>query len=419
MSLIRNFCRIALGIVFIYSGFVKGIDPLGSAYKFTEYFTAFGMEWMNFSSLFFSILLSLLEFTIGAALLFNITIRPASLGALVFMIFFTPLTLILAITDPISDCGCFGDAWVLDNWSTFAKNVILLLMATLVFLQRKQFHSPLGTLQQAILILLIGAGMFSLSLYCYRYLPILDFRPYATGTNIPEKMRVPAGEEPDLYEVTLTYKNLETGDIQAFSEKDYPWQDTIWEFVNSEEKLIKKGYVTEIHDLIIEHPEEGNITSAILEDSNYTLLAIARQVNEVSPDIQKQLNQLAEYARRQGYHFYGITSSPAGDIEKFSQRHRVPYEFCTLDDTQIKTMIRSNPGLMVLQSGNIIGKWAGRDLPDIEQLQGKDIGSYSILKLRKHQDRNLIYLLGISVFVLYILLYILSPKKRKHINKYY
>lgn len=140
MRLVKNLCRIIVGIVFIYSGFVKGIDPLGSDYKFTDYFNAFGMGWMNATTLFFSFALSLAEFLIGIALLFNLWVSRMAWGSLLFMAFFTPLTLVLALTNPVSDCGCFGDAMILTNWQTFWKNIILLLLAIMIFVYRKELN---------------------------------------------------------------------------------------------------------------------------------------------------------------------------------------------------------------------------------------------------------------------------------------
>ena len=157
MRLVKNLCRIIVGIVFIYSGFVKGIDPLGSDYKFTDYFNAFGMGWMNATTLFFSFALSLAEFLIGIALLFNLWVSRMVWGSLLFMAFFTPLTLVLALTNPVSDCGCFGDAMILTNWQTFWKNIILLLLAIMIFVYRKEYKSSLPLMGQFSFLTLAGA----------------------------------------------------------------------------------------------------------------------------------------------------------------------------------------------------------------------------------------------------------------------
>ena len=409
MKLVKNLCRIIVGIVFIYSGFVKGIDPLGSDYKFTDYFNAFGMGWMNATTLFFSFALSLAEFLIGIALLFNLWVSRMAWGSLLFMAFFTPLTLVLALTNPVSDCGCFGDATLLTNWQTFWKNIILLLLAIMIFMYRKEYKSSLPLVGQFSFLALAGAGMLCLSVYCYRHLPVLDFRPYAVGKNITEGMRLPEGAEPDQYEVTLKYKNKQTGEVQSFTEENYPWQDTLnWEYESSSERLVKKGYITPIHDLVIEHPTLGNITEEILEDDNHTILAVAYNLTQSDVQYQPAINRLAEYAQEKGIRFYGLTSSSERDIETYKKRYHVPYEFCTADEIQLKTMIRSNPGVIILREGTILDKWAGKDVPDVKELQDTDLTAYCVYSREQMQRIYLVY----SIILLFFVAYLLFPRRK-------
>lgn len=409
MRLVKNLCRIIVGIVFIYSGFVKGIDPLGSDYKFTDYFNAFGMGWMNATTLFFSFALSLAEFLIGIALLFNLWVSRMAWGSLLFMAFFTPLTLVLALTNPVSDCGCFGDAMILTNWQTFWKNIILLLLAIMIFVYRKEYKSSLPLVGQFSFLALAGAGMLCLSVYCYRHLPVLDFRPYAVGKNITEGMRLSEGAEPDQYEVTLKYKNKQTGEVQSFTEENYPWQDTLnWEYESSSERLVKKGYITPIHDLVIEHPTLGNITEEILEDDNHTILAVAYNLTQSDVQYQPAINRLAEYAQEKGIRFYGLTSSSERDIETYKKRYHVPYEFCTADEIQLKTMIRSNPGVIILREGTILDKWAGKDVPDVKELQDTDLTAYCVYSREQMQRIYLVY----SIILLFFVAYLLIPRRK-------
>ena len=413
MRLVKNLCRIIVGIVFIYSGFVKGIDPLGSDYKFTDYFNAFGMGWMNATTLFFSFALSLVEFLIGIALLFNLWVSRMAWGSLLFMAFFTPLTLVLALTNPVSDCGCFGDAMILTNWQTFWKNIILLLLAIMIFMYRKEYKSSLPLVGQFSFLALAGAGMLCLSVYCYRHLPVLDFRPYAVGKNITEGMRLPEGAEPDQYEVTLKYKNKQTGEVQSFTEENYPWQDTLnWEYESSSERLVKKGYITPIHDLVIEHPMLGNITEEILEDDNHTILAVAYNLTQSDVQYQPAINRLAEYAQEKGIRFYGLTSSSERDIETYKKRYHVPYEFCTADEIQLKTMIRSNPGVIILREGTILDKWAGKDVPDVKELQDTDLTAYCVYSREQMQRIYLVY----SIILLFFVAYLLIPRRKGKSN---
>ena len=409
MRLVKNLCRIIVGIVFIYSGFVKGIDPLGSDYKFTDYFNAFGMGWMNATTLFFSFALSLAEFLIGTALLFNLWVSRMAWGSLLFMAFFTPLTLVLALTNPVSDCGCSGDAMILTNWQTFWKNIILFLLAIMIFVYRKEYKSSLSLMGQFSFLTLAGAGMLCLSIYCYRHLPVLDFRPYAVGKNITEGMRLPEGAKPDQYEVTLKYKNKQTGEIRSFTEENYPWQDTLnWEYESTSERLVKKGYITPIHDLVIEHPTLGNITEEILEDDNHTILAVAYNLNQSDTQYQPAINRLAEYACEKGIRFYGLTSSTERDIEAYKKRNHVPYEFCTADEIQLKTMIRSNPGVIILREGTILDKWAGKDVPDVKELQDTDLTAYCVYSREQMQRIYLVY----SIILLFFVAYLLIPRRK-------
>lgn len=412
MKLLMNICRILVGLLFIYSGFVKGIDPLGSDYKFTDYFNAFGMGWMNFSTLFFSFVLSLAEFLIGACLFLNIKIKWAAWGALLFMGFFTPLTLILAIKNPVTDCGCFGDALILTNWETFGKNIVLLAMTWIVFWQKDKFKSIFNFLEQTVLVLCTVIFMLSIQFYSYRHLPIVDFRPYAIGKNIAEGMTIPEGAPHDEYKITLKYKNKNTGEIKDFTEQDYPWQDTLtWEFASTSEKLIKEGYKAPIHDFVIEHPNMGNITEEVMQDETYTLLAVAYNIKKTNSENQDKLNKLAAYAQEKGYRFYGLSASNPEDIQKYAETHNATYDFCSTDEIQLKTMIRSNPGLVLLKKGTVINKWGHRDLPEVDQIKDKDLTAYCLTQQQGTTDKYMIYTLALFFFGC-LFLYMVRKYKR-------
>lgn len=412
MKFLRNLCRILVGLTFIFSGFVKGVDPLGSCYKFIDYFNAFGMSWMGFSALFFSFALSMVEFLVGMCLLLNVRTKLAAWGALIFMGVFTPLTLILAIKNPVTDCGCFGDALVLTNWETFFKNVVLLAMTLCVFYQRDRFKPFFNVLEQGVI--LTGSIIFILCIesFGYRHLPVLDFRPYAIGANIPKSMTVPEGAPHDEYLTTLKYKNKNTGEIKDFDETNFPWQDTLnWEFHSSSQKLLKEGYKAPIHDFAIEHPDFGNITEEVLADEGYTFLVVAHKLEKSSLDAQNRLNDIAAYAEEHGYRFYGLTSSNADEIEEFSRKNNVHYRFCATDEIQLKTIVRSNPGLVLINHGTIIGKWGHRDIPAVDELEGQDPLAFCLSQQQHSADRNLTYLLTL-LYALLLSLYVVKKYRR-------
>ncbi|OFX24836.1 MAG: hypothetical protein A2033_08910 [Bacteroidetes bacterium GWA2_31_9] len=354
----------------MFSGFVKAIDPLGSTYKFTDYFRAFGMEWAEPIALALGFLLSAAEFIIGFGLFFNLKLKFSSWGALLFMLFFTPLTLILAIYNPVTDCGCFGDALKITNWQTFWKNIIILIPTIIVFISKNKIKSFLTPKFQLAILFVAFIGINLFSYYCYSHLPIIDFRPYKIGTHIPDKMIVPEGAPQDVYETIFKYQNLKTKEIKEFNQTNYPWQDTLnWKWVDSKSILIKEGYHAPIHDFVIESPEDGDITDLILEDENYSFLLIAYKLPESSTANQKEINELANFCNKTGYKFYCVTSSGEEEINKFKSINNVQYAFCSADEITLKTMIRSNPGLVLLKKGTVIGKWHNNDIPTIEEFK--------------------------------------------------
>ncbi len=414
MKLLMNVCRILVGAVFIFSGFVKGVDPLGSNYKFIDYFNAFGMGWMNFSALFFSFVLSLAEFLIGICLFLNIKTKWAAWGALLFMAVFTPLTLILAIKNPVTDCGCFGDAWVLTNWETFWKNVVLLAMVLVIFFKRDHYKSLFNFLEQTVLLTGTIVFMLCIEFYCYRHLPIIDFRPYAIGKNIQEGMSIPEDAPHDEYKTTLNYKNKNTGEVKEFDETNYPWQDTLnWEYHSSEQKLIKEGFKAPIHDFVMEHPNLGDITDEVLQDDNYTFLVISYNLNNISTDNLEKINELAAYARDKGYRFYGLTASNSDVVKQLTDLHHIPYEFCSMDEIQLKTIVRSNPGLVLLKKGTVIDKWGHRDIPGIEILKDKEPLAYCLNEQQSITKKYVVYSLTLLYLCLLFLYMIKKYRKTK------
>lgn len=412
MKLLRNICRILVGLLFIYSGFVKGVDPLGSNYKFIDYFNAFHMNWMGSTALFFSFVLSLAEFMIGMCLFLNIKTKWSAWGALLFMAVFTPLTLVLAIKNPVTDCGCFGDALILTNWETFWKNIILLAMTLVIFYNKQKFKSIFNFLEQTVILVCTIVFMLFIEFYCYRHLPIVDFRPYAIGKNINEGMTVPEGAPHDEYEITLKYKNKNTGEIKDFTEQNYPWQDTVnWEYASSSEKLIKEGFKAPIHDFVIEHPEMGDITQDVLQDNGYTFLVVAYNINKTDPSNQEKLNRLADYAREKGWRFYCLSASVGDDTRKYAEAHNVNYEFCSTDEIQLKTIVRSNPGLVLLREGTILDKWGHRDLPEVDEIKDKDLAAYCLNEQQGTTNRYMIYTL-ILAYIAALFLYMVKKYRK-------
>jgi hypothetical protein len=369
----KHVARMLIGITFVFSGFVKGIDPWGTSYKFTDYFHAMGLDWLVPLAFTFGILLALSEYIIGVTHLFAVKLKIFSWGSLLYMLFFTPVTMWIALKNPVTDCGCFGDALVLSNWATFYKNIVLLAMAIIVVVYRKNLICFAGVKTgnilagTAVVIYVISVG------YSGLHEPIFDFRPFKTGVNIKQGMTIPADAPRDVYENTFYYKNKKTGEIKKFSEKNYPWQDTLnWEFSKMDAAvLVSKGYTPPIHGFSIETRDGENIYDFFLNDENYVFMLIASNLDKSSVKNQGEINTLAKWAKDNNYPFICLTSSVFDKSDKFGIDHETPYEFFNCDETTLKTIIRSNPGLIVLKKGTIVAKYHNNDIPSPDEFSRK------------------------------------------------
>ena len=367
IGIITTVCRFVLAVVFIFSGFVKAIDPLGTQYKIQDYLDAFGWTDVFPESIPFIVaaLLGMLEFCLGVYLFFGIRRIIAPRAVVAVMAIMTPLTFWLALDNPVSDCGCFGDAVVLTNWETFGKNVVLLAMSLVVLKWRKRIF-PLATTRFDWLIALYGfLYIFCMTIYCYRHLPIFDFRPYYVGADIRQGMEIPEGKEPTEFETRFVLQK--DGVEKEFTLENYP--DSTWTFVDSRTVVKKKGYEPPIHDFSMIRYEDGeDITEQVLADERYTFLLVAHQLEQASDSRIDLINELYDYCLEYGYAFYCLTSSSDEDILKWQEDTGAEYPFCLMDNITLKTMVRSNPGLILLKKGVVIHKWNVVDFPDEYQL---------------------------------------------------
>ena len=404
-------CRIIIGVTFIFSGFVKAVDPLGSTYKFIDYFNAFGMGWANGLAFGLAVLQNVVEFTLGVMVLFNLRLRLSSALVLAFMVFYTPLTLYIAIANPVHDCGCFGDALVITNWQTFFKNLVLLAAAVLVFAWRDKSDNRLTVNEQWALS---GATVVAIAVFCgysHRHTQVLDFRPYSVGTSIPEKMERPAGAPADVWESTFVYEK--DGEQKTFQISNLP--DSTWTFVDAKHTLVKKGYEPPIHDFSIVNPDGEDLTAEVLASDNYNFLLIAYNLDKSDLSRTDSINRLADFCLAQGYTFRMLTASTDDAIESFREVAEPPYEICICDETTLKTIVRSNPGLMVVKDGVIIGKWNLADLPSVRFFEGNLLAKcidYQVAKQRTFYSWLLILSLAfIASF------YLLARKRVIHENE--
>lgn len=362
-----NVCRLVLAVTFIFSGYVKAIDPLGTQYKLHDYAGAVGVsawvpDWLTLAS---SVGLSALEFCLGIFLLFAIHRRLASRLTLVFMVVMTLVTLWLFVANPIEDCGCFGDALKLTNGQTFAKNLVLLACAAVVAWQPLRMMRFISESSQWIVVNYSILFIVVSSLWSLYTLPTFDFRPYHVGADIRKGMEIPEDAPQPQFETTFIMEK--DGVQQEFSLDNYP--DSTWTFIDSKTIQTEKGYVPPIHDFSITLRElDEDITDQVLSRAGYTLLLIAPHLERADDTNFGEINQLHEYAIEHDIPFYCLTASTDKPIRRWIELTGAEYPFCTTDETTLKTMIRSNPGLMLLRDGVVAAKWSHNQLPTVERL---------------------------------------------------
>lgn len=353
--------RLVLAAVFIFSGFVKAIDPLGSTYKFEDYLSAFGGFFSNITFIAFpaAILLSTFELILGINFLLKIKLKLTSILSLLFMTIMLPLTLYIALYNPVTDCGCFGDALIISNWATFYKNIGITIFV-LVILIFHSFIRPLFLKKiEWIMIFLFVLLSIGISIQSYRHLPMIDFRPYKKGVNIVEAMKVPEGKPTDKYETTLIYEK--EGIKKEFTIENYPKNDSTWIFVDQKTELVQKGYTPPIHNFEIIDKNQDDITNELLHHNGKVHFIIVYDVRKTSKEGVKKAEQLYTKAKEMNEPFYALTSSNDEDIEQLIGNTGITFPFCKSDPITLKTIIRANPGLMTIENGTIISKLNWRD----------------------------------------------------------
>lgn len=362
-----NVCRFVLAATFIFSGYVKAIDPLGTLYKLKDYAAAMSLngllpDWVLVGV---AIALGALEFALGVFMLFAVRRHVVSRITLAFMTVMTVLTLWIFVADPVKDCGCFGDALKLTNGETLLKNIVLIACAALVAWRPADMARFISRSNQWIVRYYTVAYIVITSVYCLYTLPIFDFRPYHVGTNIKQGMEIPEGaEQPEFESTFLLRKN---GETREFTLDNYP--DSTWEYVDTRTVQTKKGYEPPIHDFALTSCDTGeDITEQVLTKKGYTFLLVSPRLAVADDSNFGDIDQIYEYAEENGADFYCVTASANDEIERWRDLTGAEYQFCNADETTLKTMIRSNPGLMLLKDGTIIDKWSHNALPQTDDL---------------------------------------------------
>lgn len=365
-SLLINIARVLLALTFIFSGYVKAVDPIGTQYKLQDYAEALGLlqyvpDWLT---LYVSVGLSAMEFALGVFLLFAMMRHIVTRLIFAFMVVMTIVTVWIWVSDPVSDCGCFGDAIKLTNGETLLKNVILLAMATVVMRWPAKMPRFVNLSNQWIVFHYSFLFILGTSVWSLYDIPIFDFRPYHIGANIPKGMEMPEGVKGPEFETTFVMEK--NGEKKEFTLEEYP--DSTWSFVDSKTKQISDGYVPPIHDFSITDIRTGDdITDSI--NNGYVFLLVSPHLEQADDTNFGNIDIIYEYAAENDYKFYCLTASGDSAIARWVDMTGAEYPFCNTDETTLKTIIRSNPGLLLLKNGTVIGKWSHNSLPADEVIK--------------------------------------------------
>ena len=391
-----NIARIFSGILFVFSGFVKAVDPLGSKYKFIDYFEAWGMDFFNPTALTFGVILGAVELVVGLALLFKVFPKLNTWLALLFMVGFTPITLYLALQENLTgqelvhDCGCFGDALILTNWQTFVKNIFILIPVLISFFFRNKMEDVL-TKNKAIKVMAVFVlASVGLSLYALQHLPPIDFRPFKVGTKIVCLDCLGIEDEPEVQVFQYAkFKNLQTGEIQEFDIiNNYP-DYNVWEYIVEQEirvvevpiekeEVKAEDEITLLDSISQKNPihkvskfywqlGETDHTCNILLDTSYVFLLVAYDINIASIDEVDDIKKTQEFAQSKGYEFFLTSASLEEDLQKFFDKTKLQIPVLSADDIEQKMHVRATPGLILLKDGVIINKWHHNDIPTVEE----------------------------------------------------
>ena len=385
MKYLVQLSRIFVGILFIISGFIKLNDPLGFSYKLQEYFGAdvLNLEFLIPYALLFSVFVVVFEVVLGVFLLIGYLPKFTIYSLLAMIVFFTFLTFYSAYFDKVKDCGCFGDALKLTPWESFTKDVILLVLILVLVIGLKHIKPMFSKLPTSVIALLSFIVSLWFGYHVLMHLPSIDFRAYAIGKNIQEQMIIPEDAAKPVLEYTWTFDV--NGEKQEFvTNGSYPNVDG--EYIGVETKTIDEGYIPPIQDFSIESEDE-DLTTYFLEKEKLMIVAMYN-INSSEIEGVVKLKALTDEAASKGYTVIGLTSSGNDAKQEVKQNYKLGFDFYLCDEKVIKTIIRSNPGIVILEKGTVVNKAHWNDIEGIELIQEES----NIVDVDK-PDNEILYLI--------------------------
>lgn len=355
-KLLSNICRISLSAVFIFSGFVKVIDPWGTAIKVTEYLSIYGFESLQPAAMLFSIWLCGAEFMMGCMLLFKVRIRLVSIFTFGSLIFFTILTFLSATWIPVEDCGCFGEAIKLSPWQTFIKNAVMLPMSIVVWWRYRRDKVFAFKRMEIVLTIFFFSLAMGIGIYCVRHLPLRDFLPYKVGVDLREAKFAPI-QSDETAETILIYRNKRTGKIREFKLEDTEWQNSEkWEWVDTQTISEESNIRPLISEFALHNVDDGDVTESVLTTPGRVYMLCVTRFESIKPDCEQRLRQVVERANDEGALVVCITPQTLDESALHSFDGSEPVQCYNIDASTLKTMLRATTGLVVLDDGVIVNK---------------------------------------------------------------
>lgn len=362
MKYLVGFSRVFVGILFIISGFIKLNDPVGFSFKLEEYFSSGVLDLPFFEphALTISILVVIFEVLVGVMLLVGFRVKFTVWSLLIMIVGFTFLTFYSAYFNKVTDCGCFGDAIKLTPWESFTKDIILLVLIIILFIGRKYITPFLGANANRIVtaVALVLSGIYVV--HVLRHLPVIDFRPYEIGKDIEDGMNVPADAPKPIIEYAWKFKTAE-GEKVVVTNGDYPKVDG--EFISAETTEIQKGYEPPVHDFTIEQNGEDFALSLLNEPK--LVMVIAYDLRKTNQEVYADVKEVTDVALKNGYKVIGMSASNEQQTSELVKKHKLGFEFFFTDETTLKTIVRSNPGILVLEKGTIKQKAHHNDFDEL------------------------------------------------------
>ncbi len=389
MKYVTGISRLLVGLLFIFSGFIKANDPIGFSYKLVEYYGVFGTTFLNSTAVWQAIFICVFEIALGFAVLIGTRMNLSAWLLLLMIVFFTFLTGFTAISNwfvenkdaaltlrfenllgfkasnlyYMKDCGCFGDAIKLTPWQSFFKDLILLVLITLIFVRRKHIKPFFAKIMQTNLILFFTLMSLSFSLYCYFYLPYINFLPVEEGRDIAPLTK----SKPPVVEMIFIYEKA--GQQYTFTLDNLPNNISEYKMVTRIDSVIVPEVKAQINDFYLTGSDGNSYEQEVLEEDGYKLLIVAPYLNKTNKNAWKKISTLSKEFQQKGYKIYAISSASKEEAESFRHEYQLDFPMCFMDPTAAKGLIRSNPGIILLRKSTVVRRYPSRSIPNMQRIE--------------------------------------------------